>query len=117
MLYIQKIHINDYVHVYIYIYTYTYSITMFTFQKTLTNPRLGRRPWDSAARIQEGQGISRKDGKGSMSEANICPYKYGWWLSHPSEKYYSIGMIIFDSPQYMEKIKVMFQTTNRKWDD
>jgi hypothetical protein len=34
----------------------------------------------------------------------------GWWLSHPSEKYYSVGMMRFT---IYGKIKAIFQTTNQ----
>ena len=35
----------------------------------------------------------------------------GWWLSHPSEKYESVGIMKF--PIY-GKIRFMFQTTNQQ---
>ena len=34
----------------------------------------------------------------------------GWWLTYPSEKYESIGMIV---TFIYGKVKVMFQTTNQ----
>ena len=34
----------------------------------------------------------------------------GWWLTYPSEKYESVGMII---PNIWKVIKIMFQTTNQ----
>jgi hypothetical protein len=34
----------------------------------------------------------------------------GWWLSHPSEKYESVGMMTF--PIEWTVIKLMLQTTN-----
>jgi hypothetical protein len=35
--------------------------------------------------------------------------KAGWWLSHPSEKYESVGIIIPNR----KNIEFMFQTTNQ----
>ena len=40
---------------------------------------------------------------------NINHYRPGWWLTYPSEKYESNGII---APQDTEKCK-MFQTTNQ----
>jgi hypothetical protein len=37
-------------------------------------------------------------------------YIYGWWLTYPSEKYWSMGRII---PYMKWKIKFMFETTNQ----
>jgi len=37
----------------------------------------------------------------------------GWWLTYPSEKYESVGMMTF--PTESKVIKAMFQTTNQFW--
>jgi hypothetical protein len=41
----------------------------------------------------------------------IINFLTGWWLSHPSEKYESVGMMTF--PTEWKVIKFMFQTTNQ----
>ena len=43
--------------------------------------------------------------------SNISPAN--WWLSHPSEKWWSLSVGIMKFPIY-GKIKIMFQTTNQK---
>ena len=48
--------------------------------------------------------LHHENGKGGCSVHQIYS---GWWLSHPSEKYESIGMMTF--PIYGQ-IKVMFQS-------
>ena len=47
-----------------------------------------------------------------VSKERFHPKIAGWWLSHPSEKYESqLGSW---HSQYMEKYKLMFQTSNQK---
>ena len=42
------------------------------------------------------------------------PTKSGWWLTYPSEKWWSSSVGMMKFPRY-EIIKAMFRTTNQKW--